>query len=614
MREVEGARPSRKVSLVFNHLEPNELALHLTFLEHKIIRRITFEDLKSYAESGTLEEVPKLERSVAVFNGLSQWIQCVVLSRPTPAQRADVIVKFVHVAQNLRKLQNFNSLMGVVGSLSHSALARLTKTMDCVPVEERKVLKELTALVSSSSNFSAYRKALTEGKGFKIPILGVHLKDLISLHTALPDYVEGGLINFRKLAQLAGIFTELDNLAQSMPPAQANVDLLNTLRASLDLAYSEDEIYELSLSREPKTSVSPTRSPGLGDGTGSYEKQLQTMVDAVFRNYDSNHDGFISKEEFQQICTNHPAIDAFFVLDENRDGKISKLELERYLRNKKNAGSRHNFHEQTYFKPTFCIHCSGLLWGLIRQGYKCRNCGVNAHKYCKEYMLHECKMGSLLYFPSPEPHSKRRGFRIRKKSSSQSESGSPPSPKLFNSLEQLSLSVESTDLPHSHHSSDHSLKAMTSTVSTPRRLSSVLNPSSSRRPSTSVPSSPKLGFSLPLWAPCKSLFHPPTSPGGATSLPQPSNITTTNSQPPHHHPAAASSFVYRAGQGLGKLFGSPSSSPQLSKGRKAVVPSHPPPSSSAADATSIPPKTPHSQNPSNQQQQQQQRQHIGGVH
>jgi hypothetical protein len=138
---------------------------------------------------------------------------------------------------------------------------------------------------------------------------------------------------------------------------------------------------------------------------------------------------------------------------------ISKLELEKYLRNKKNAGSRHNFHEQTYFKPTFCIHCSGLvrakeynlitfctfatpencckiliptfekfytlpliletttamlniacnympilslqLWGLIRQGFKCRNCGVNAHKYCKDYMLHECKMGPLLYFPSP---------------------------------------------------------------------------------------------------------------------------------------------------------------------------------------------------------------------
>lgn len=41
MKDADGTRPSRKVSLVFNHLEPNELALHLTFLEHKIIRRIT---------------------------------------------------------------------------------------------------------------------------------------------------------------------------------------------------------------------------------------------------------------------------------------------------------------------------------------------------------------------------------------------------------------------------------------------------------------------------------------------------------------------------------------------------------------------------------------------
>lgn len=47
---------------------------------------------------------------------------------------------------------------------------------------------------------------------------------------------------------------------------------------------------------------------------------------------------------------------------------------------------------------------------------------------------------------------KRRGFRIRKKSSSQSESGSPPSPKFFSSLEQLSLSTESSEMPASSSS------------------------------------------------------------------------------------------------------------------------------------------------------------------
>lgn len=35
----------RKVSLVFNHLEPSELAKHLTYLEHRIMRRISVSTL-----------------------------------------------------------------------------------------------------------------------------------------------------------------------------------------------------------------------------------------------------------------------------------------------------------------------------------------------------------------------------------------------------------------------------------------------------------------------------------------------------------------------------------------------------------------------------------------
>ncbi|ODN00623.1 Ras guanyl-releasing protein 3 [Orchesella cincta] len=170
-KEPEAPRPNRKVSLIFNHLEPHELAHHVTYLEHKIMRRITFHDFKTYAENGTLADNPVLERSVSIFNGLSQWIQFVVLNRPTPQQRADVIAKFVHVAKKLKEIQNFNSLMGVVGSLSHSALARLSKTMECIPAEEKKVLSELAALVSSSNNFRQYRRALSQSVGFRIPIL-----------------------------------------------------------------------------------------------------------------------------------------------------------------------------------------------------------------------------------------------------------------------------------------------------------------------------------------------------------------------------------------------------------------------------------------------------------
>lgn len=58
------------------------------------------------------------------------------------------------------------------------------------------------------------------------------MKDLISLHVALSDSLEGGLINFRKMAQLSLIFQELQELQNATPPTGANVDLVNTLRVT----------------------------------------------------------------------------------------------------------------------------------------------------------------------------------------------------------------------------------------------------------------------------------------------------------------------------------------------------------------------------------------------
>lgn len=37
----------------------------------------------------------------------------------------------------------------------------------------------------------------------------------------------------------------------------------------------------------------------------------------------------------------------------------------------------HSFAKKTFHKPTYCHHCSDLLWGLIGQGYGCE--GTRAH-------------------------------------------------------------------------------------------------------------------------------------------------------------------------------------------------------------------------------------------
>lgn len=439
---------SRKVSLVFNHLEPMQLAEHITYLEHKVIRRITFHDLKKYADSGCLRDTPRLERSVVMFNGLTQWIQCMVLSRTMPQQRADVIAKFIDVAMKLLDLQNFNSLMAVVGSVSHSVLARLSKTMACLSAESKKLLADLTELLSAGNNFSNYRRKLAECTGFKIPILGIHLKDLISLHVALPDTIEGEMINIRKMAQLSLIIQELEELQNSTTPIDVNMDLVNTLRLSLDLSYTDDEIYELSLAREPRNSsspqCSPTQSVVFAEWASSpcpppdpqtIEKHVNAMVEAVFKNYDNDRDGYISHEEFEAVAGNFPFIASFCVLDADHDGMISQEEMKKYFIHANchalKSGFKHEFHETTYFKPTFCAHCAGLLWGLIRQGYKCRDCGISAHKHCKDLVVMECRIKNNPSSGEPSSHAltSRRKFRRKKKSSVSESESSPPSPK-----------------------------------------------------------------------------------------------------------------------------------------------------------------------------------------
>ncbi|XP_039388417.1 ras guanyl-releasing protein 3 isoform X4 [Mauremys reevesii] len=311
-----------KACLLFDHLEPVELAEHLTFLEHKSFRRIAFTDYQSYVIHGCLENNPTLERSIALFNGISKWVQLMVLSKPTPQQRADVITKFINVAQKLLHLQNFNTLMAVVGGLSHSSISRLKET-----------------------------------------------------HSHLSSEVT---------------------------------------KLSLDLYHTEDDIYKLSLVLEPRNSKSQPTSPTTPNkpvvplewASGVLpkpdptiiNKHIRKLVDSVFRNYDHDHDGYISQEDFESIAANFPFLDSFCVLDKDQDGLISKEEMMAYflraksqLQCKMGPGFMHNFHEMTYLKPTFCEHCAGFLWGIIKQGYKCKDCGANCHKQCRDLLVLACR-------------------------------------------------------------------------------------------------------------------------------------------------------------------------------------------------------------------------------
>ena len=62
---------------------------------------------------------------------------------------------------------------------------------------------------------------------------GIHLKDIISIHTAHLDKLENELINFRKMAQLSVIFQSVTDLQNSVPPFQENRDLIKLLQVKI---------------------------------------------------------------------------------------------------------------------------------------------------------------------------------------------------------------------------------------------------------------------------------------------------------------------------------------------------------------------------------------------
>ncbi|KAJ8321813.1 hypothetical protein KUTeg_000284 [Tegillarca granosa] len=67
-------------------------------------------------------------------------------------------------------------------------------------------------------------------------------------------------------------------------------------------------------------------------------------------------------------------------------------------------GHGHFFVKKTFHKPTYCHHCTDMLWGLIGQGFICEVCNFVVHERCLKTVVSPCSSIATNLIKNPVAH------------------------------------------------------------------------------------------------------------------------------------------------------------------------------------------------------------------
>ncbi|RKF72796.1 hypothetical protein GcM1_246018 [Golovinomyces cichoracearum] len=174
---------------VFN---PEILAQQFTLVEKDVISQIDWKDLAEMhwkdVSLNTTSWVSYLESKnpphgvqafFTRFNLMIKWVTSECVLTQDTSERANCLVKFIHIADKCRKIRNFATMIQIVAALTSEDIVGLTNTWVQVPSTEIQTLQELAAIVLSQSRHIL--RAEMESSNLEngcIPFLQIYTKDL----------------------------------------------------------------------------------------------------------------------------------------------------------------------------------------------------------------------------------------------------------------------------------------------------------------------------------------------------------------------------------------------------------------------------------------------------
>ncbi|BCR84827.1 mitotic regulator LTE1 [Aspergillus chevalieri] len=206
--------------------ESQLLAQQLTLVEMAALSEIDWRDLVemrwssgspttlSWVQFLTSEDHRGIDLVVGRFNLMVKWVLSEIVLTQDIHERVQTISKFIHVAVHAKRMCNYATMLQIAIALSSINCARLEKTWSLVSPEDKRLLKDMEALIQPVRNFHDLRVEmetanLQEGC---IPFVGLYIHDL-NYNSQKPAQVttQAGepLINFERHRTTARIVKNL---------------------------------------------------------------------------------------------------------------------------------------------------------------------------------------------------------------------------------------------------------------------------------------------------------------------------------------------------------------------------------------------------------------------
>lgn len=238
-----------------------ELARQLTLMEFRYYSKITkFACLSKVwgRKSGLTDLIEPITDFIRASNQLTNFVAYMILRKPDPKKRVQVIRYFVSVAEKCRQYNNFSSMTAIILALYSSPIHRLKKTWKYVSPDTLLHLQNMNKLMNSSRNFNEYRDMLKfVGSEPCVPFFGVYLSDLTFVFHGNPDYLMNRprMLNFAKRAKTCEIVLGIDRFKSTGYNLQEVPEIQRYLEGWFEKCPTIEDQYQLSLQLEPRESA-----------------------------------------------------------------------------------------------------------------------------------------------------------------------------------------------------------------------------------------------------------------------------------------------------------------------------------------------------------------------